>query len=372
MTNPNSIIIKEIGDSWNKQMLSILEESPVVSGGLKIHFDKQPDIFLIPKLRSEYYKCVGFFIDDLLVGFAMMVYYEGYVNSKPQMVMYFCNMYIKKEGRKKNFYFKASDQLYKSTYKNASLGYTLVMKGNKAAESYIGRRDPHFKHIPYSRSINSLVVKNIIITFKKKLHKHIRIRKATGDDIFAIVNLLHEEYRMRLFGPKMNEEIFRKNLSSRPDFDISNYYVAEKKRQIIGVCSAWDTRSLRQNRVLKYSSKLKFIRFFYRLLSFFFGFPPLPDEGKSIKDVTINEYAVDERDPEIFRALISKIYDDYRKQKYNIIIFGSCGNDPLLKAINGFLHTSIESHIVQADKSEEMIKSDKIDISLPYVDVAMM
>jgi hypothetical protein len=372
MTKTCSDTIREINKSWNDQMLKILQDSPVESGGLKICFDKSPNIFLISELKSEDYKCIGFFMDNRLIGFAMLISYNAYVNGSPEIVMYLCNMYIKKEGRGKQFYFRASDIFYKNTYKNSTLGYTLIMKGNKPAESYIGKRDCNYKYLPYSKSIANLMVKNLLITFKKKENSKFNIRQANESDIKQIVNILCEDFQKRLFAPVMNEMIFRKNLASKPGFDISNYYLAENNGQIIGVCSVWDTQPIKQNRVIKYSIKLKIIRIFYTILSFFFGFPPLPKEGEACKDATVVEYAVRDRNPEIMAALLRKIYNVYRNQKYNMIIFGTCHNDPLIKATDSFLSITITSHIVLASKEEGLLAQSKIDISLPYVDVAMM
>ena len=71
-------------------------------------------------------------------------------------------------------------------------------------------------------------------------------------------------------------------------------------------------------------------------------------------------------------AILSKIYNVYRLKNYNMIIFGTCNTDPLLKATDPFFSTTITSHIVLASKDKRMLNPAEIDTSLPYIDVAMM
>lgn len=364
--------LKEIGREYNDEMLAILKESPIESGGLTICFDKEPDIFLIPELKSDYFKCVGFFKENELLGFAMVLYLEVYVNNKPQTVMYFCNMYVKKRGRHKKFGFKAGEYLFKETYGETNLGYSIVMKGNKPAESYINKRDKRFPSIPFTKFISYLDVKNIILVQRKKESSKYKVRHAGMDDIDVIVDFLKKEFSQRLFAPVIDREKFLQNLKRRPDFNITNYFVAEKDEKIVGVCAAWDMSSFKQNKVISYRKSFKFKKILFSLLAGIFKFSPLPREGNAFKDVTITDCAVGERNPEIMEALLLKIYNEYREKKYNTLIFGSYYNDPLLKAVKNFFSKSVISNIILFSKNKSDLEDGKIDKSMPYVDIAML
>lgn len=372
MAKGNLYTVREIGKEWNNEMLEILKQSPIESKGLTICFDKSPDIFMIPELKSQYYKCAGFFKNDELTGFGMLLFYQAYVNGEPKTIAHFCNVYVKKESRNRGFYFRASDFFFKNLYKDTNLGYTIIMKGNKAAESHINRRNPKFKNLPYSKVISYLIVKNVLITFRKKESKEYLVRQAGISDIDKIVSLLRKEFSNRLFAPLINRETFLINLEKRPDFDILNYYIAEDRDKIVGVCAAWDTNSFKQNRIIRYSKKLKLIRNLYSLFGTIFGFPSLPREGEAFKDIVIPEYAVMDRNPKIMNALLIKIYNDCRNKNYNMIIFGSCYNDPLLKAVKRFFYQNIVSNIILGSTDKSLIEENKIDISLPYIDVSLL
>jgi hypothetical protein len=369
---PSLFCLKEIGKEYNDEMLAILKESPVESEGLTICFDREPDIFLIPALKSDYTKCVGFFRGRELLGFAMFSYQNAYVNRKPQTVMYFCNVYVKKEGRHQRFVFKAAEYLLEKTYNNANLGYTIVMKGNKPAESYISRRDSQFPSMAFSKLISFLDVKNIILTRRKKQDSKYKVRHARHEDIDVIVALLDKEFSKRLFAPVIDREKFLQNLKRRPDFNITNYFVAEKCEEIVGVCAAWDTSAFRQNKVIFYRKSFKIKKIFFLLLGALFRFPRLPREGEAFRDVTITDCTIRERNPEIMEALLLKIYNEYREKKYNTLIFGSYYNDPLLKAAKKFFHKSVFSNIIMFSKDELYLEDGKIDTSMPYIDIALL
>lgn len=364
--------LKEIGKEYNGEMLAILKESPVESGGLTICFDREPDIFLIPELKSDYTKCVGFFREKELLGFAMLSYQNAYVNRKPKTVMYFCNVYVKKEGRHQRFIFKAGEYLLEKIYNNASLGYAIVMKGNKPAEGYINRRDSQFPSMAFSKLISFLDVKNIILTRKKKESSKYKVRHARNEDIDVIVALLDKEFSRRLFAPVIDREMFLQNLKRRPDFNITNYFVAEKGEEIVGVCAAWDTSAFRQNKVIFYRKSFRIKKILFFLLGAFFKFPPLPREGEAFRDVTITDFAIKEREPEVMEALLLEIYNEYREKKYNMLIFGSYYNDPLLKAAKRFFSKSVISNIILFSKDKLYLKDGKIDTSMPYIDIALL
>jgi len=206
-------------------MLEILRESPIDSKELSVCFDRKPDIFMIPELTSEHVECAGFFKATELLGFAMLTYQNVYVNGLPRTVMYYGNVHVKKEGRRKGFFYKTSDIFLRDTYKDSNMGYAVVMKKNEAAERFIGKRKSEYPNLPASKIISDLEVMNIIMMYRKKESWEYPVRRATLIDVDSIVSLIEKEHSRRLFAPVMDKTIFLKNLKRRPNFDMSNYYV---------------------------------------------------------------------------------------------------------------------------------------------------
>jgi len=412
--------IKKLTSEHNGAMLDILHECPITTGELTICFDRVPDIFLLPGLRYDHSEYLGFFSGGKLVGFALIGYEKVWVNQKPATTFQFTDCSIRKEARKQGLIYGSFKAFFEKPYDGSECGYAIVMKGNRPAESYIGSRKQGYSFIPYSKVIGELVVRNIVITFKKRTRTPLKagaresvkasaraslregareslkerareslrdgaraslrdgarasfnVRQAEEKDISSMVELLQRDFKERLFAPYLTEEKFRRNLAERPDFDIGNYYIAEKDGKTAGVCAAWDTASFKQNRVLKYSLKFRVKKVFYSLLGFLFKFPPLPRTGESFKDVHIIEFAAENRDPAIMEALLLAVYEEYRKKKYNTIIFGTSSDDPLLEAADSFMTESVVSHIIMAGTNEELLEDGAVSTRLPYIDIAQL
>jgi hypothetical protein len=355
----------------SRQMLEILQLSPIESGGLSICFDREPDIFIMANLKYEPAKYVGIFQGERLLGFGLIGYHIGMVSGLPQQVFHFSNVFMCREFRGKGLFFKAQNLFFQDIYQNACPGYAVIMKGNKNAERYVGWKSEKYPFVPHSSLLNTYDVRNIIITFKKRESKLV-VRKARMEDIHHIVSLLKAEFSERLFAPHIDEDIFKNNLKQRPNFSISNYYVVEQNNQIIGTCAAWDCSSFKQIRILKYSKQFKRIKNTYNLFFRFFRVPPLPDAGQAFKAVYITDYAVEKRDSEIMNAMLRKIYNEYRSQHFNLIVFGSYKNDKLLEATKGFFSQSVESNIYLFHRDEAMIEKLKQTKDIPYIDVAFL
>jgi hypothetical protein len=359
--------------SYNTEMLRILRSAPITTDNITLCFDRQPDIFLLPEIKYEQFSYLGFFINDKLSGFVLNGYHKALVNGEPESVFHFTDYYIIPEARGKRFNFMISEYLFKETYHNAKLGYAIIMEGNKEALSLIGRRHPKYPDVPWTRIINKLEVKTIMITWPLKLSALHKIRHAEKKDIPVIVSLLNDEHKDRLFGLVYSESTFENYITNRPGMTIDNYYLAEDMHgNVCGVCAAWDCTSFKQNRVLNYGARFLPALIAYKCLSLLFGFSSLPGKGDYFRDINITDYAVKNRDPDIMKALLRAIYAFCRKAGYQSIIWGSTAGDPLLKASKGFFSQSVISNIVLLSRKPELIEDNVIKNHLPYIDVACL
>lgn len=368
----SSYEIKQIGQEYNDEMLEIINENPIESGGLTLCFDRKPNIFKLAEIKYKPAKYIGFLRENKLLGFGLVGFHKAYVNGKPTTVFHLTDLYVRKSARYRGFFYKASELFFKEAFDNFSWGYSIILHGNKNAESHVSRQHKNYPLIPHSKIIGTFDAKNIIITFKKKESKIYSVRKATSNDSDMIVSLLKEEYSTRLFGPYIDKKVFVENLSKRPDFNIENYYIAEKDGKTVGVCAAWDCLSFKQTIVLKYSRQFNITKKIYSILSWLFNFPSLPPKGEPFKDIYITDCAVNNRDPLIFRALLLKIYNEYRRLKYNTIIFGSYESDELFKALKGFFNQAVKSHIVASAYDISLLNQVGQETSKPYIDIALL
>jgi GNAT superfamily N-acetyltransferase len=371
MSETDKFQIREIDEKWNEQMLSIVEQSPIEANGMKIIFDRHPDIFFILRQKSEALQCIGFFLGEKLEGFAIMLHRKVLVNGTSRMVKYFGYLVVSPSARGRGFISRISDYFFSDPLEKSRYGYSVIMSGNQAALKLLNRFHPKYPNMPHSKMIAYWQVQNIFLTFRIYHDSRYTIRHAELSDIDAIVQLLKDEYKRRLFGSVVTRETIMHFLSVLPDFEIGNYYIAESGKEIVGVCCAWDMTQVKKNRVVEYSPKLKRTRFLVNAFSFLLNFPRLPSEGEAFRDVSITEYAVKNRDPIILSALLNKIHHEYRKRKYHLMIFGCPSDDPIKKATRHFVSRSVISQIHIFSGSKDTIERFENE-NLPWIDMALL
>lgn len=356
-----------LDETYNKEMLSILAASPVNAGGLSLYFDKSPDIFEISRMKYPVSEHLGFFTGEMLKGFGSLGYNDAMVKGQKENVFTFYNLYLLPESRGKQVPYLAIKEFIKSAQGNANYGISVTMKGNRSAESYIGRQIGGW--MPPTRVIDELIIKSMLFAFPKKNETNYRIRNARLEDIPDIVKLLKGEHEQRDFGLIFSEDSFQPSLEKR-GLKIENYFVAiDRNGAIKGVCLAWDCSSFRQTRVLKFSPKFYSSLIAYKALEKLLPLTPFPKSGESFRELTITDYAVTNRDPIIMHALLSEIYRRHHNQGYHFMNWGSCRSDNLLKAVKGFWYKNINSRIIFTSIDQ---KRYNIKTQLPYIDIAYL
>jgi len=353
--------VRELDKKWNHILLRTASIAPVEADRLSIWFDRSPDIFLIPKLTSNSYKCGGLFSDSELLGFAIATFQKRYLYGHLSEVMYLGNMHVTRAGRGKHFLYHMSDFFFKDLPPGVEYIYGYVVEKNPAAMDLVRRIG--FR----AKIMGQIAMANIFLLLPIKQSTKYSIRKATTADIDQIVSLLQEHYSGMFLAPEINHVNFIKNLNQRPNFDVGNYFLALSGSEVIGVCSAWDMTAFKKNRILRYDRSTAFRRQIYNLAAPLLGAAQLPAAGQPIKDITIAEYALKNRDPKIMDALLRHIYRHYRKAGYQSLIFGADINDPLLKATKHFLKSLVRSNVIMGSIQPEKVSQLKKP-SLIYTD----
>jgi len=311
--------VKGLSENWNDCFLEISRQSPVRAGKFSIHFDRSPDIFSIPKMQSYRVVPLGLFYRDELIGIAIASYQKRLIRGVITDVIYLGNMHVTQKGAGKIFL------------------------------KQLGELD--------SKLCGSISMFTLLTLKQMKLSSKFLIRKASMSDVEQIVSLLDNAYRDQFLAPVMNLELFMNNLKQRPGIDINNYYLVLQGKKIVGTCLAWDMTPIKKNRIKFRGFKMKLVHNAYNLLAHLNGSAKLPEPGEPYRDVTIAEYAVLDRDPEIMQELLRSVYWDYRRMGYHSVIFGCSSEDPIRQATKPFLSREVRSGVVIAPLQTDSIRS---------------
>ena len=367
----NNIYIKELDVSYNDQMLEILRNSPMQTDDLDLYFDKSPDIFRINQLWSDRYKYYGIFVGEKLAGFGMHLKYSGYINGTPKEISYLGNFYIDKQFRNRGLFKELSEYILNGLYHDTAYGYCLVLEGNRAAQKYFTGRVNSLPSMPYYQKIGTYETRNVLITRKKRENPKYSIRKACEDDIPQILSMLQQERSSRVLAPVIDQKMLKKRFGKNPDSGILSYYLAFENQKMAGLCAAWEISAIKRTRILKYKRKNLLIRLIYGMLAVVFQYPDLPDTGEPLKEVYITDVAVN-GNPDVFKDLLNRIYNDCLSNRYNLIYIGSYKGDPVLKATESFFSTPIYASIYFSAKDKNALEQKTLDCSKPLIDPALI
>ncbi len=363
----NEIRILPLDSSHNERMISIMKASPVNANGLVLSFEKSPSVFAVSEMKYHDCRHLGFFCEGILKGFASMGYFDAYLKGVKETFFMFYNFYLLPEIRGMRLPEKAMKLFFSDTAEKAAMGLAVTLKGNRQAESFIGRQG--YEWMPPSRIFSDWIVKSILFSIPVKNKTGYFVRNAGNEDIPDMVRLLDHEHRQRDFGYPFREEDFMKNLDER-GLQIEDYYLAlNRKGKIQGVCLAWDCSAFKRTMILKYPPAYYPVLLAYKALSALLPMAPFPKEGESFRELTLTDYAASDRDVRVMHALLSEIYRRHHNRKFHFMNFGSCTGDPLLKATKGFWCRDTVSHIVFS-----AFDPDKFRIlpNLPYIDIAFL
>lgn len=359
--------ILNIDESFNNQMLQIIKETPIEAGGLKLLFDKSPDLFHISRMKHSKSEHLGFFLKNEMVGFASLGFFPGFVDGELQQLVTFYNFYLKPEARGRGLVERAMKEFFARIGGQTNFGYSVTLKGNRPVEAYAGNHV--LKWMPPTRIIDELVVKTILLSFPKKNKTSYNVRTARTEDIPEIARLLNAEFQQRDFAPEFPEETFLDSLEKR-GLTIDNYFIAlNPKGEVKGVCLAWDCSSFRRTKVIEYSSSFYPVLGAYKMLEKVFPMAPFPGKDVCFNELTLTDCAVSNRNPEIMHALLCEIYHRNLNRKYHFMNFASCAGDNLLQAAKGFWNKEIRSHIIFASIDPKRFGYQP---KLPYIDIAFL
>ncbi len=363
--------IKPIDSSHGTNMLEILRGSPIVTDRMTICFDRQPDIFALTRCKYDDYYYQGLFDGETLKGFGMVGYHTALVNGDPTGVFCARDLYILPEARGRGFVAQSTESHFREHQHLAPLGYGLIMQGNRASMRFVGKRPDSNHYSPLSRVIGRQVIHTILLALPVAVSRDYIIRRAQTDDIPAIVRLLNAEHKDRLFGKIYTETSFQATLQKSSGLSISDYFLAfDRNGKCCGVCAGWDMSGMKQTRVLKYGRAFLPARAAWKAISILFNRPPLPKPGEHFREVTLTDYAVQDRNPAIMNALLRSVYCEYRQLGYHFMVWGSCMDDPLLAAARGFMSQKIVSNIVLFSTQAGLLEEGMVKNQLPYIDIS--
>lgn len=200
-------------------------------------------------------------------------------------------------------------------------------------------------------------------------HPDIIVRNATADDVPAM-QALHDElapgrqfYPCYSFSKMLNGDSYYSGLS------VSDYWLAFRGDQLIGMSALWNQKHFKQTRVLAYPRGLSWVRYLWNIWAALFGGVRLPEAGGQMNYLTLHSTLIRDDDSRVLDALLGQMLDR-RAQKSHAIAAGFFIQDPLRKALQGYRRQIMSSqHFLIGYHGDPR---QGLDARLPYIEIARL
>ena len=335
-------VVRSATEGDNEQLLALTRLCPI-EGKITHYNERGPRFFTLNELQGHpWYLAVAEDRNGEIVGCNSVALRHVYVDGVETLCLYGGDLKIAPSARRSTVLRQLYDFLRAEV---RSLGvqveYTTIVEGNNAARA-LSRNHPG---MPLFHPIGHIRVCAINFLFRKRPSRAYAVDIATRADVSEIVALLNRFNSRHNFAPVWTEDRFEQALRTSPGLSLDFFYVAREGVKIVGMLTAWDQSAFQRTKVLNYPLSIMAWRYLYNPISHVLGFPRLPEKGGWLKQLYCTHLAIENDQPEIFTALLTRVYNDYRSKGYHSLTLGLAEEHPLWKGLKGFRFTSFRTVI---------------------------
>ncbi len=246
--------------------------------------------------------------------------------------------------------------------RGASLYLTLIAGANEIALKTIaaGRAG-----LPSYKPLGRIFTPAVRLSGWSKKPARIKIVRGSEVSRGELAACLQRNLARRQFAPFLDLE------TRFPGLTLDDFAVAVRDGKVIGAVAAWDQNAFRQTRVVRYRGTVRAGRPLYNLVAPLLGTPRYPKPGETLRFFYASFVAIDDDDPEVFRALLARLAAD-RAGRYHYFVVGLHERDPLLPVVNQLPRTPFTAHAFAVHFEDGLEDFESLDGRVPYVEPAML
>jgi hypothetical protein len=334
-----------------------------------VSFRREPSYFIGTGVQGEHaqiIKCIDKQTAQL-AGLGARLTLDVFINGVPQRMGYLSDLRAAPAYRGGTLLtrgYRYLRQLHKTD--PVPLYYSLILEGNDLAVKNITRSRAG---LPVYRNMGRILTPAIHLDLQRKqiTEPGLTIEKADKLSLKKVFTFIRNEYSQKQFSPVYHaSDIESSRLYGLSAEDI---YVASRNGKIVGVIAAWDQRGFRQTHVESYSPWLKIIRPAYNLAAHFSALKPLPTEGSAVPYFYLALTAIQEDDPNIFRVLLSQLYNERRLGEWHYFIAGLHEKNPLVEVLNEYRSIKAAGHLYIVHYPEDTAYFEQLDQRIPHIEM---
>ncbi len=334
-----------IGAEADNPKIHDLVSKITMPGPAEMCFQRQPDFFIGSRVVGDEFIMTVADDDerpDVLAGLTVISGHDMYISGKKRRLYYSGDTRVDPFYRRRGIASAlfAEQKKFRST---DDLMHGIVMKDNTAPLEAASRvqDDVLFRYwVSHTIETSFIFVRKV----QPRIPAGVTLRAATTADLPAMQAFFDREAPRRNGYPLYDFEKMAKGDPYYAGLKVSDYVLALKGNDIIGMLAGWNQKAYKQTRIMGFKPAIKVLRPLYNLYVSLAGGFKLPPVGGVLNYLTLYNVLIASDDKAIYQALIDWVMV-HEGQKYDALATAVTHGDPLVDVPRGYKRQKlISSH----------------------------
>ena len=339
-----AITVRQGTPADNAKMQDLITKI-TMPGVAQMCFQRAPDFFVGAKVIGDEFVLTVADDDerpDVLAGLSVISGRDLYISGQKRRVYYSgdtrVDPYYRRRGIASNLFIEQ-----KKHRSNDDLLQGIVLKENTAPlDAAKNTADGVLFDYWISHTIETSFI--FVRKVKPRIPAGVTLRAATAADLPAMQAFFDREAPRRNGYPVYDFDKLAKGDPYYAGLKVSDYVLALKGNEIIGMLAGWNQKAYKQTRIMGFKPAIKMLRPIYNLYVSVAGGFKLPPVGGVLNYLTLYNVLIANDDQAIYQALIDWVMA-HEGQKYDALATAVTHGDPLVEVPRGYKRQKlISSH----------------------------
>lgn len=363
----------ELAAAADDAALRALFAANEMEGEIAVSFHREPSYFYASGVQGDFCQVLAGrdTVTGELAAVGARATRPGYLNGQLAEVGYLADARIDPRYRGLGVVLEGARALARlHADGRARLYFTVIAEGNRQALGTITRgRWGLPTYMDMGRLLSPAV--NLVRRLRPPVGNW-EITRGAAALLPEIVACLNRNHQRRQFAPAYPLSHFQPGSPRLRDFDYRDFYVALRDGRVVGVVGKWDQERFKQTVVTRYGPRLRRLRPLLNLAAPLIGCPRFPEPGQPLRSFYAALIAVDEDDPDVFRALLRHLNNDHLGSGYAYFLVGLHERDPLAAILKEFTLTPFTARLFAVHFPDGKEAFAALDNRVPYVELAAL
>jgi hypothetical protein len=350
----------------------LLRNNPM-DGEIRVSLEREPNAFLASAVEGEAHQTVVAREPSTgrIVGMGTRATWNAFVNGEPRRLGYLSQLRVDRAARGRRRLLAAGYAALRELRRpdEAPFDITSIIADNETARRLLNAGVPG---LPTYRELSGFVTLVLPGVRTSRRPRLVRIEPGLPGWMAEIADCLARNRRRYQAAPVFTAAEILSPERSR-GLSPQDFRLAVRDGRVVGCLALWDQTGFKQVVVRGYAPRLARWRPWINRISPILGQPHLPDPGEPLPHAYLSHLAVDEDDPDVFRALVESAHAEACARRYAYVVIGLAAGHPWLPWLQRrFRPRRYESTLYTVDWGEGAAAVEALDGRLPHVEAALL